>query len=318
MIAMNQFAGVLTNATERLPRAEHAGNGTPVVVYNPLNIAREDVVEADDPVAAGGSQRRACDRSGREGGAGAGGRRQGAVRGEGAFCGLCGLRRGACSEAAHPRLKVNVRAGGRGGAPANNAATSLENARYRVTLDNNGDVSSIFDKTAEQGVAVRADSPGDLQRPAEAMAGMEHGFRPGTGCAARLCRRPAKIRIKENGPVRVALEVDRATTEGSKFVQTVSLSAGDAGNRVEFGNVDRLEDARLATLKATFPLSASNNETPPTTGTSARSSGRNAYERQFEVASHHWIDLTDKSGSFGTTILTDEERFRQTDDNTFG
>ena len=31
----------------------------------------------------------------------------------------------------------------------------------------------------------------------------------------------------------------------------------------------------------------------------------NAQERQFEVASHRWIDLTDKSGSFGATILTE-------------
>ena len=28
-------------------------------------------------------------------------------------------------------------------------------------------------------------------------------------------------------------------------------------------------------------------------------------DRQFEVASHHWIDLTDQSGSYGATILTD-------------
>jgi len=46
---------------------------------------------------------------------------------------------------------------------------------------------------------------------------------------------PAQVRSKENGPVRVSVEVVRET-EGSKFVQTVSLSAGDAGNRVEFGN----------------------------------------------------------------------------------
>lgn len=31
----------------------------------------------------------------------------------------------------------------------------------------------------------------------------------------------------------------------------------------------------------------------------------NAEERQFEVASHQWIDLTDQSGSYGATILTD-------------
>ena len=47
---------------------------------------------------------------------------------------------------------------------------------------------------------------------------------------------PVKTRIVENGPIRVALEITRET-EDSKFVQTISLSAGDTGNRVEFGNV---------------------------------------------------------------------------------
>ena len=43
----------------------------------------------------------------------------------------------------------------------------------------------------------------------------------------------------------------------------------------------------------------------------------NATERQFEVASHRWIDLTDKSGSFGTTILTDfKNGSDKPDDNT--
>ena len=31
----------------------------------------------------------------------------------------------------------------------------------------------------------------------------------------------------------------------------------------------------------------------------------NEEERQFEVASHQWIDLTDKSGAYGVTVLTD-------------
>jgi alpha-mannosidase len=46
---------------------------------------------------------------------------------------------------------------------------------------------------------------------------------------------PAKIRIVENGPVRVAVEVTRETA-GSRFVQTIRLAAGDAGKRVEFSN----------------------------------------------------------------------------------
>jgi alpha-mannosidase len=113
---------------------------------------------------------------------------------------------------------------------------------------------------------------------------------------------PAKIRIVENGAARVAVEVARET-EGSRFVQTIRLSAGDGGNRVEFGHVMDW-NTREANLKAAFPLTASN---PNATynwdvGTIERPT---ANERQFEVASHQWIDLTDRSGSYGVTVLTD-------------
>ena len=62
--------------------------------------------------------------------------------------------------------------------------------------------------------------------------------------------------------------------------------------------------AKEANLKATFSLTASN---PMATynwdiGTIERP---NENERQFEVASHQWVDLTDKSGAYGVTILTD-------------
>ncbi len=46
-IAANQFAGVLSSATEAIASGmDTQGKGTPIVVYNPLDIAREDVVEA--------------------------------------------------------------------------------------------------------------------------------------------------------------------------------------------------------------------------------------------------------------------------------
>lgn len=44
---MNQFASVLTSATEAIATGLNMQvRGTPIVVYNPLNIAREDVVQA--------------------------------------------------------------------------------------------------------------------------------------------------------------------------------------------------------------------------------------------------------------------------------
>ena len=47
VIAMNQFAGVLNNATEAVAAALNTTTkGVPIVVFNPLNIVREDLVEA--------------------------------------------------------------------------------------------------------------------------------------------------------------------------------------------------------------------------------------------------------------------------------
>ncbi|MGA9545257.1 MAG: alpha-mannosidase, partial [Candidatus Sulfotelmatobacter sp.] len=47
VIAMNQFAGVLNNATEAVAAAlDTDTKGVPVVVFNPLNIVREDLVES--------------------------------------------------------------------------------------------------------------------------------------------------------------------------------------------------------------------------------------------------------------------------------
>ena len=103
----------------------------------------------------------------------------------------------------------------------------------------------------------------------------------------------------EDGPVRVAVEVSRETA-GSRFLQTIRLSAGDAGKRLEFGNVIDW-NTRESNLKATFPLSASNRTATYNwdIGTIDRPT---AEPKKFEVPSHQWIDLTDMSGVFGATI----------------
>ena len=112
----------------------------------------------------------------------------------------------------------------------------------------------------------------------------------------------AKIRVVENGPARVALEISRET-EGSKFVQTVRLAAGEGGGRVEFFNVIDWKSTNC-NLKACFPLTASNGKATYNwdVGTIQRAT---EMPRQFEVASHQWIDLTDAGGAYGATVLTD-------------
>src|SRR5437667_12476313 len=180
--------------------------------------------------------------------------------------------------------------------------TSLENARYRVAIDKKGDVSSIFDKKLDREllsapIRLAISTENRRQWPAWNMD-FEDEQRPPRAFVSG----PAKFRVVENGPARVAVELERET-EDSKFVQTISLSNGDAGNRVEFRNVIDWK-TKQANLKATFPVAAANNLATYNwdIGTVQRP---NAEERQFEVASHQWIDLTDQTGAYGATILTD-------------
>ena len=259
------------------------------MVYNPLNVEREDIVEA--ALSFPGAPPSALEVLGPDGKAVPSQWQNGKLLflakvpsvGYAVF-----TVQPAATEAQSHELKVTN--------------SSLENTRYRVTLNENGDVASIFDKSLNRELlstpmqlAISNDAP--RQWPAWNMDFDQEQAAPRSYVAG-----PATVRIVENGPVRVALEASREA-EGSKFVQTVRLSAGDPGNRVEFSDAVDWK-ALSANLKAVFPLTATNRNATYNSevGTVERPT---AYDRQFEVASHHWIDLTDQSGSYGATILTD-------------
>ena len=290
IITANQFAGVLTSATEAIASSlDTRTSGTPLVVFNALNIDREDLVEAT--ISFPGATPKAMRVKGPDG------KESPAQIADGKV--LFPAKAPSVGYAVYDLSPAEV--------PATNPAlkvteTSLENARYRVELNAEGDVAHIFDKalgkellSAPIRLAFTTDTP--KQYPAWNM-----DFEQVEAAPRAYVAGPAHFRIKETGPVRVALEVTREA-EGSKFVQTISLATGDAGDRVEFANAIDWR-SKAANLKVSFPLSASNPNATynEDVGTIERP---NAEERQFEVFSHRWIDLTDKSGSFGTTILTD-------------
>jgi alpha-mannosidase len=296
VIALNQFSSVLTSAAEGVAAGMNTeGQGTSLVVYNPLNIEREDVVEAN--VSFGAimpSGVRVVGPDGKDT--------------------LSQLEPGANGTARVlfvakvPSVGFavyDVRPSDRPAASNSDLSATesqLENLRYMVKIDENGDVASIFDKqtnhqllSAPSRLAFETEKPHDW--PAWNMDWADQQ-KPPRG----FVQGPAKVRVVENGPVRVAIEIGRET-EGSKFVQTIRLSAGDAGNRVEFGNsIDWHTES--AALKATFPLTAANPEATYNwdIGTIARS---NDYDRKFEFPSHQWFDLTDQRGTYGVTILSD-------------
>jgi alpha-mannosidase len=293
VIAMNQFAGVLNNAAEAVAAGMNTETaGEPLVVFNPLNVAREDLVEAkvDFPTGMPESVRVT----------GPDGKPVPAQISEGKVIFLAkvpsvgfavyGVQPGTAANAESSQLRVT--------------SNELENKYYRVHINSDGDVASIFDKqsghellSAPARLAISYDSPKDF-------ASWNMEWEQEQAAPKSYVSGPAQMHIVENGPARVAIEVSR-TAAGSRFVQTISLAAGDAGKRVDFGNVIDW-NTRESNLKATFPLAASNQMATYNMdiGTIMRPS---ATPKKFEVPSHQWVDLTDAGGEFGATILTDSK-----------
>ncbi len=290
VIAMNQFAAVLTNATEAVAAALNTeAKGIPIVVFNPLNIAREDAVEANISFPAGIPKSvRVTGPDGKE------------VAGQisnGKIIFVATVPSVGYAVYDVRPVEPNLTA-----SPLRVSPSELENEYYRVALNSDGDIAGIFDKSlgkellaAPARLAISYDNP--EQWPAWNMDWDQEQAAP-----REYVHGPAKIRIVENGPARVAVEISRQTA-GSKFVQTIRLSAGDAGRRVEIANAIDW-NTKESNLKATFPLIASNQVATYNwdIGTIERPT---AQPKKFEVPSHQWVDLTDARGEFGATLLTD-------------
>ncbi len=245
VIALNQFAGVLDNAVEGVAATlDTTTKGVPLVVFNPLNIAREDVVEAKVDFPSGMPKAvRVTAPDGKE---------VPAQISNGKVIFVASV-----PSVGYAVYDVQAGEGAAGSASLQVSKDGLENAYYRVRLNGDGDVASIFDKengremlSAPARLAISYDNPS--QWPAWNMDWEQEQAAPKAFVSGS-----AQIRVVEDGPARVAVEVTRETA-GSHFVQTVSLSAGDGGKRVEFGNVIDWK-TRESNLKATFPLTASNH-----------------------------------------------------------
>lgn len=296
VIAMNQFAGVISSAVSSVASGMNTeAKGQPVVVYNPLNIARADVVEADLHFPQGTpSSIRVVGPDGKDVPAQLDGEANGATRvlflANAPSVGFAVYDVQPGESSAQSELQVSE--------------SGLENARYRIKLDQNGDVSSLFDKklnlellSAPIRLAFQTEAPHDW--PAWNMDWKDESAQPRGYVGG-----PAQVKVVENGPARVAVEVSREA-EGSKFVETIRLSAGSAGDRVEFANAIDWRTERAA-LKAVFPLAASNENATYNwdVGTIERPTMN---EKKFEVPSHQWFDLTDQGGGYGVTVLSDKK-----------
>ena len=195
----------------------------------------------------------------------------------------------------------SVKEGGKAINAASQKASQIENSRYKIVLDNNGDISSLYDKQAgkelvAEGKRIRLvvfDHCDSYSWPAWEIL------------KATLDKDPVAVPVKdvtvENGSLRKTLVVRKKYGE-TDIVQRIHLYEGAQAYRIDFDTeVDWRSENSL--LKAEFPLSVSNPEATYDLGLGSIRRDNNR-DNQFEVYSHEWTDLTDRSGNYGVTILS--------------
>jgi len=293
-IAANSFAEVLKNGISAVSsKLNTQTQGKSVVVYNPVAHQREDVVTAELEYATLPAAVAVFDRNGKE-------VPSQLLEHNGSKIKLLFL-------AQLPSAGVavyDVRESATTKSTASLAVTnnSLENAYYKVKLDANGDILSIFDKKATKELLAKPARLEFLQEQPQAWPAWNMDWKDRQKAAIDFMDKEAVITIAEQGPVRVTLKVQRKG-QHSEIIQYYSLSAGEAGKRLEVSNKIDWQ-SREVSLKASFPLAVSNEKATYNLGAGTIARGNND-ERKFEVPSKEWFDLTDKSGKYGVSILED-------------
>ncbi|MDE6659058.1 MAG: hypothetical protein K2K01_02940, partial [Eubacterium sp.] len=176
----------------------------------------------------------------------------------------------------------------------------LENSKYQVVFNKNGDIASIVDKknriqllSSPIKMALLNDT-GALSYPSWEIRKEDIDKEP--KCFANT----PKFEIIENGAARVSLKITREA-EHSTITQIVSLASES-----EFIKVENLVDwrTRRTMLKAVFPFSCKNSKASYDLGLGVIERGNNS-EQLYEVPAQKWADITDESNRFGVSVFSD-------------
>jgi len=291
VIALNMFASELANAVGGIVRTMDTNvEGTPVVVYNPVSYERNDIVAAELDIKS--EFVRVFDAHGNEVPAQISvidGKKivKFAAKTAPVSCTVYDVRE---SDAASP-LAANISVKG----------NVLENQRYIVTIDENGDIASIIDKA--NGNFELLKSPAQLEIgpdtstnwPSWELVWKDSLETP------EIVGGKAEIEVFENGPAVVSVKVTRKH-KGSEFEQVISL--WDGGDRVDVANTVNWYQ-RESNLRAAFHLNVFNSKATFDLGLGAIESGNTDSFPYYQHVAHQWADLTAEDGSYGVSILND-------------
>jgi alpha-mannosidase len=295
LVSANQFAGVLTSSVAAVAsKLDTSGQGIPLIVYNPLGWINLAPVEATvkfkgeapptmhvfDPVSKTNVTTQVLEKSG-----------------DSARILFFAPQVGPASFKVFEVLpgasdiKEDLQV----------SETSLENGLYKIQIDKNGDLASIFDKFTSRELLqapIRLELRDDPSPDKPAWRILWDTV----NSAPREYVTSPEIHVVERGPVRVAIEITRHAA-GSTFRQRVMLTA--RGTRVDVENfVDWKSSGSL--LKVAFPFTAANPKATYDLGLGVIQRGNNTPDH-YEVPAQQWADITDASGRFGVAVLNDSK-----------
>ncbi len=293
-IAANGFSEVIKNSVAAL--AHHLNTqteGKSIVVYNPVAIDREDIVSAELSYTQLPANLRVFDKNGKE------------VPAQ--IVAKNGNKLTVIFLAKLPPAGLSVfdiRESKEQTQSSELSVTdqSLENNYFKVQIDKNGDILSIFDKTAQKEVLSKPASLEFLKEDPKEWPAWNMDWSDRKNSAIDSLNNDVHIRIAEQGPARVALEINKKG-QNSEITQVISLAAGDAGKRIEVNN--KLDwQSKGVSLKASFPTTAVNEFATYGLNTAAIQRTTNN-DVKFEVPGRQWIDITDRPNNYGVSILED-------------
>lgn len=290
VIAQNMMAEELTASAAAVASCLNTDvEGTPVVVYNPVSVYRTDIAVADLP--KGCACARVYDENGNEVPS-----QISKVEGKKVIkfaatvapvsFTVYSVRRAKTPSELDTGLSVSM--------------GTLENARYKVTLNGDANISSIYDKkyskellSAPIALGIREDNNTVWPSWEIKYDDTKLPFRDVKGLSA--------LEITENGPAMVAITITRK--EGaSSYKQTISLTAN--GSRVDVDSNIHWHERR-SLLSASFPFTVSNEKAVFDLGLGAEEGENTTSFPYFQHCVHQWADLTDRNGSFGVAVLND-------------
>lgn len=182
----------------------------------------------------------------------------------------------------------------------------FENSIYRMKLDRNGDIVSLFDKKNEKEL-VKA---GKAIRLALFTQNESYNWPAWEVLKETIDREPISITdqvvmtLTENGKLRKTLCIEKKHGQSS-FRQYIRLYEGSQADRIDFYNEVDWQSTN-ALLKAEFPLNIENQEATYDLGIGSVKRGNNT-PTAYEVYAQYWADLTDQSGNYGVSVLNDSK-----------